>query len=228
MAGRARTIAVMQPYFFPYAGYFRLMAVADHFVVFDCVQFPRRGWVHRCRVPSPAGGEEWLTLPLEPCPRDTGIKDLRFAAGAGSALADRLKRFPWLASGKGAAADALRQHLASPLDDVTSFLLDGLKLVSAALGVSPEITRSSDLGLAPELRGQERVIAAARAVGGTRYVNAPGGRQLYDSRAFAEHGMELRFLSSYTGGYPHMLHALAHAAPDEIRADVLAQCELVP
>jgi hypothetical protein len=59
-------------------------------------------------------------------------------------------------------------------------------------------------------------------------VNAPGGRQLYDSRVFAEHGMELRFLTSYTGGYPHMLHALAHAAPDEIRADVLAHCELVP
>ena len=45
---------------------------------------------------------------------------------------------------------------------------------------------------------------------------------------FRGHGMELRFLSSYTGAYPHMLHALAHAAPDEIRADVLAQCELVP
>jgi hypothetical protein len=38
----------------------------------------------------------------------------------------------------------------------------------------------------------------------------------------------VRFLSSYTGVYPHMLHALAHTAPDEIRADVLAQCELLP
>ena len=154
MARRAKTVAVMQPYFFPYAGYFRLMAVADHFVVFDCVQFPRRGWVHRCRVPSPAGGEEWLASPRALPARDTRIMDLRFAADAGAALAARSKRYPWLASGKGAAADALRQHLASPLDDVTSFLLDGLKLVSAALGVSPEITRSSALGLAPELRGQ--------------------------------------------------------------------------
>jgi hypothetical protein len=47
-------IAVMQPYFFPYAGYFRLLQAADHFVLLDCVQFPRRGRVHRTQVPGPA------------------------------------------------------------------------------------------------------------------------------------------------------------------------------
>lgn len=228
MAARARTVAVMQPYFFPYAGYFRLMAVADHFVVFDCVQFPRRGWVHRCRVPSPAGAEEWLTLPLAPCPRDTRILDLRFSSEAATTLAARLQRFPWLWSGRGGAAHVLREHLAGPLGDATDFLIDGLTLVSRALGFTPEVTRSSSLGLDPELRGEQRVIAAARAVGATRYVNAPGGRQLYDARNFAEHGIELRFFSSYTGPYRHMLHALALVDPREIRADVLAQCELSP
>jgi hypothetical protein len=44
------TIAVMQPYFIPYAGYFRLFAASDLFVIYDCVQFPRRGWVQRNRL----------------------------------------------------------------------------------------------------------------------------------------------------------------------------------
>ena len=58
------TIAVMQPYFVPHAGYFRLFAASDLFVVFDCVQFPRRGWVHRNRLPDAQGRARWLTLPL--------------------------------------------------------------------------------------------------------------------------------------------------------------------
>ena len=59
------TFAVMQPYFFPYAGYFRLFAASDLFVIYDCVQFPRRGWVHRNLLPDASGSERWLTLPLE-------------------------------------------------------------------------------------------------------------------------------------------------------------------
>ena len=42
-----KRIAVMQPYFFPYLGYFRLFSQADEFVIYDCVQMPRRGRVHR-------------------------------------------------------------------------------------------------------------------------------------------------------------------------------------
>ena len=58
------TIAVMQPYFVPYAGYFRLFAATDLFVIYDCVQFPRRGWVHRNQLPGANGQPNWLTLPF--------------------------------------------------------------------------------------------------------------------------------------------------------------------
>ena len=57
-------VAVMQPYFYPYMGYFQLLAAVDLFVVFDSVQFPRRGRVHRCEVPDGLSGARWLTLPL--------------------------------------------------------------------------------------------------------------------------------------------------------------------
>jgi WbqC-like protein len=194
----------------------------------QAVRAPRRGWVHRCLVPSPAGADEWLTLPIATCPRETTIKDLRFAGDARASLDARLARYPWIASGQGKAAETVRAHLASPLEDVTTFLIAGLKLVCNVLGFSPTVTRSSSFGLDPLLRGEQRVIAAARAVGATRYVNAPGGRQLYDDRRFAEHGIELLFLSNYGGTHRHMLHALAHSDPGAIRADVLDHCELSP
>ena len=64
------SVAVMQPYFFPYGGYFGLFAAAETFIVYDDVQFARRGRVHRCEAPGPAGGIEWLTLPLARQSRD--------------------------------------------------------------------------------------------------------------------------------------------------------------
>src|SRR5260370_23913658 len=68
----------MQPYFTPYGGYFRLFAASDLFVIYDCVQFPQRGWVHRNRLVDRAGKERWLTLPLAKAPQSVLIADLRF------------------------------------------------------------------------------------------------------------------------------------------------------
>jgi hypothetical protein len=73
-----KSIAVMQPYFFPYAGYFQLFHKTDTFVILDCVQFPRRGWVHRNQFTKLDGSVDWLTLPIRKCPQETLIKDLEF------------------------------------------------------------------------------------------------------------------------------------------------------
>src|SRR6202011_2722341 len=81
------TVAVMQPYFVPYAGYFRLFTAADIFVAFDCVQFPRRGWVHRNRLALTPGNSDWLTLPIQKSDRDTRIDELVFAPDARARLA---------------------------------------------------------------------------------------------------------------------------------------------
>jgi hypothetical protein len=105
----------MQPYFFPYAGYFRLLAQAEVFVLFDCVQHRARGRVHRTEVPAPAGGLEWLTLPLASAARETRIQDLRFADRADALWAERLARHAGWAKARGEAAEAVRAFLQRPL-----------------------------------------------------------------------------------------------------------------
>ena len=72
-----RTIAVCQPYWAPYAGYFRLFVASDLFVVFDDVQFPRRGWVHRYKDKD----GRWVSLPVAKAPRDTRICDMKLRDG---------------------------------------------------------------------------------------------------------------------------------------------------
>ncbi|WP_444430711.1 WbqC family protein [Rhodobacter capsulatus] len=85
------TVAVMQPYFFPYGGYYRLLAAADVFVILDCVQFPRRGRVHRSSLP---GAGRWITLPLEPAPRDSLISAMRLAPDAAGRLWPQCRKLP--------------------------------------------------------------------------------------------------------------------------------------
>src|SRR2546430_1375246 len=160
-----KCVAVMQPYFFPYAGYFRLLDIVDHFVVFDCVQFPRRGRVHRTQVPGSAGSAEWLTLPLASMPREGLIRDLAFAPDARARFDDRLSRHAWLTTAEGAIAERLRAHLHGRLAAVIAYLLAGPPPGADSLGLPPAFPRSSDLAPPPPLPPHDRAVAALTAVG---------------------------------------------------------------
>lgn len=203
-----KTVAIMQPYFFPYAGYFRLFSEADVFVIYDCVQFPRMGRVHRTQVPGPSGEVEWLTLPLARQVLKTTIRDRLFLSNARAEFDRRLARFPWIRHAKGEIAERIREYLYEPLGLPIQYLESGLLLVADILGVRATTVRSSTLNIEPDLHGQDRVIAVTKAVGGTRYLNSPGGRDLYDEKAFAQRGLELSFLPPYEGPGLYMLHSL--------------------
>lgn len=198
--GASFTVAIMQPYFIPYAGYFRLFAASDLFVIYDCVQFPRRGWVHRNRLPDAAGVDRWLTLPLVKASRGVLIRDLRFADGACDTLARRMRALPLLTTAQDPEPEivaALRDVTGAPVD----YLERLLRLAAAHLGLKWTVLRSSSLRVPGSMHGQDRVIEIARRVGATCYVNAPNGRTLYDPRAFADAGLDLRFLSDFPGPF---------------------------
>ena len=87
-------IAIMQPYFLPYAGYFRLFSIADLVVILDCVQFTRRGFIHRNTLPNITNQATFLTLPIKKSSQQTLIKDLTFAENAQQEMYVRLRKFP--------------------------------------------------------------------------------------------------------------------------------------
>ena len=193
------TVAVMQPYFMPYAGYFRLFAAADVFVLFYSDQYPRRGWEQRNRFATAAGHLDWLTLPLLKCPRETRIDELAFAPDAGLRLGDMLHRFPGLDAARRRGSALLDLVMSTDSNRIADYLRGQLKELTSMLGLSRPVVRSSELGIDPQLHGQARVIEIARALGARRYVNSPGGRALYDAAAFAEQGILLQFLAPFAG-----------------------------
>ena len=211
----------MQPYFIPYAGYFRLFAASDLFVIYDCVQFPRRGWVHRNKMRGADGRECWLTLPLAKLPRDVRIRDLSFSADAAAILQERMRRIPLLAAPRHPEPEileSLKRVIGTPVDYLERLLHE----IVSGLGLGWHTIRSSSLDVPDSLHGQDRIIEIARRVGATRYVNAPGGRTLYEPERFAAAGVELRFLDPYPGPSSSILQRILEEDQQALSDDILA------
>lgn len=211
----------MQPYFLPYAGYFRLMAGVDVFVLFDDVQFPRRGWVHRNRLRRDDGRLGWLTLPLAYSPLQTRISELAFHADGQAQWEKRMDVFPLLRRPRGVVADVVERMRVLP--DCPQTLLDEtLRGIAGVLGLTTPVLRSRDLGLDAGWTGVDRIIALCRAVGATGYLNAPGGRALYTAETFRHHGIRLGFLPDYEGDASSILQRLHDEDGDSLRHEVFA------
>ena len=198
-------VAIMQPYFFPYTGYFQLFAAVDIFVVLDCVQFPRRGYVHRNRINDSQGAQQWLTLPLLKADRDTTrICDLQFAPLARGSMLGQFRRFPCLTKLDQTAPDLSRSILDFERTPV-AYLVENLQNITRLLGLDRSMVLSSSLNIPPDLKAQARIIEIARRVGARHYVNASGGRDIYEAEAFADAGLTLNFLSHYQGSFKSIL-----------------------
>ncbi|WP_109047082.1 WbqC family protein [Azospirillum sp. TSA6c] len=208
------TVAIMQPYFLPYAGYFRLMAAADLFVIYDCVQFPRRGWVHRNRLQNAAGELDWLTLPLHHPPWQARIDTIRLAKDAPERLTTAIRRFPCLSTPLGQKLVAnlvLFGSEGAPL--LRDYLDRQLRGIADLLGLSTPFLCSSTLGLESNLQAQDRILNICQRLGATRYINAPGGVDLYDVAAFNERGIELVVLPPWHGAFDSVLQRILEDGP---------------
>ncbi len=193
-------VSIMQPYLFPYVGYFQLIAQSDIFVFHDDVQFIKGGWINRNRILSSTGGETWITMPVIAASHDLAIIERFYAPGR----RDRFRLLRQLESHYAGAPNIreivpfVREILEFDETNVADFNIRLLETVSRRLGLEVIFLRSSRLQKTPGLSGQTRVIDLCRRLGASQYVNPIGGSHLYDAAAFAEHGIELRFLETAT------------------------------
>lgn len=192
----------MQPYFFPYIGYFQLIASADLFIVYDNIQYTKKGWINRNRILT-AHGEAMISLPLK---RDSDYLDVRDRELAGDFRRDKLLN-QIRSAYRGAphfvvTMELVERVVAHDTQSLFDFLHNSIVLTCRQLGIETPIEVSSHIPVDHSLKGQEKVLAICSAVGADAYVNAIGGRELYARNAFAEAGIELSFLQSRLQEYP--------------------------
>jgi hypothetical protein len=194
--------AIMQPYFFPYLGYFQLMAAVDVFVVHDDAQFIKGGWVNRNRILG-ADGPRWIVLPLEADNHTLGINRRRVVPGrtAFSKIVRQVEAAYRRAPYFDAVFPIVQAILSFDEHNLAAFNLNLLRTVAGRLGISSHILVSSELHKDDTLRGEERVIEICLNLGADRYINPIGGLELYQRPAFAARGIELALLRSTPRAY---------------------------
>jgi len=212
-------VAIMQPYFFPYAGYFRLFSMADLFVVYDCVQFPRTGWVHRNRVCFDSN-LKWVTLPIKKSPQETKICDLVFREDK-DIWFESLKGNLQLIKNDNAELNHFDWNILHPKGTVVNYLVNTMTWCCEVLNISPKIILSSSLNIDTGLTSQDRIVQICRSVGAKQYINLPGGVSLYESEVFKSAGIDLAFLPSYEGGFESILGRLLKEPSSVIRSEVV-------
>lgn len=186
-------VAIMQPYFFPYAGYFQLMSSVDLFIYFDDVQFVRRSWMTRNKISSPHGdGQIYVNVPVCKSERSAKINEISIF---GDWVERHLKTFEHV-YGKRVCGHNFYNFYSSLRDHVSlvSMLVDSLGWVKNYLNIRCDSVLSSDLGC--DGRGQDRIINLCKKVGADEYLNLPGGVDLYDKNVFLESGLKLSFIDT--------------------------------
>lgn len=196
-------IGIMQPYFFPYIGYFQLINMVDKYVVFDTAYFANNKWGFRNRIliNGAPGFFRVSTLKASQNKRFNEIivsGDIEAKKKNIHALECAYKKAPHFPE----VMPVLEQFLLADYDNLSEYNVASNRLICDFLGIKTEILLFSELGCDKDLKRQYRIFDVCRVLGGNEYINAIGGTELYDFEEFRENGIELAFLKPDDIMYP--------------------------
>lgn len=231
------TVAIMQPYFFPYLGYWQMFSAVDKFVLLDDVNFIMRGYINRNSILA-NGTAHLFTIPLEKPSRNKLINEMRlsFDDNARNCFLKMLT----CAYGKApyySEIFPIMEKVATNREiNLVLFLKRSFELVKEYLGLSTEILVSSEIKKDASLKAQDRILAINKALGSTHYINAIGGQALYNRDDFEREGVRLNFIEMLPCVYKQfqnefvpnlsMIDVLMFNSKSEIRG-LLAQYRLI-
>ncbi len=196
-------VAIMQPYFLPYIGYWQLFAAVDKFIVLDDVAFIPRGWIHRNRI-LVNGAPYLFTLPVSGSSQNRLVCEIERADTENW----RHKFLSTLRQNYGQAPHfKMTMALLEPIfvnseRNLSRFVVDSLRTVAGYLGITTELVVASSNYDKHRLNGQERIIDICKQEGASCYLNPPGGILLYERDRFAKDGIDLKFVRSSETSYP--------------------------
>lgn len=191
-------VAVMQPYFFPYLGYFSLIHSSEKFVFFDDVQFRKKSWMTRNRLLDISKSQPFYIRPeISYAPYQCNMMEVEL--NQSGRWQDKLlsqvefyKNFPNYSE--------IRELLIDILDTpkyLSDFNINSTIKICEYLGINSEFSRFSDYNFTfsfEELGKGDWGRETAHAIGGTDYINAPGGEEFIFKDKFEELSMSLGFI----------------------------------
>lgn len=204
-----RLVAIHQPNFFPWLGYFDKLARADVFVLLDDVQFPKKGgtWINRVRL-LVDGEPAWVTVPVDRSYHGVRqVREMRINEQTPwrRKLLATIQASYGRASHKDEVMPLLSELIGNPTDELAEYNRASIAALADALGLTTEMVHSSSLGVTG--RATERLIELVKAVGGRSYLSGGGARGYQEDERFAEAGIELVQRSFEPPTYPQLASA---------------------
>ena len=191
-------LAIMQPYLFPYIGYFQLINAVDQFVIYDNIKYTKKGWINRNRILC-HGKDEYISIPLK---KDSDYLNInqRFLSDSWhseklktlSKLKELYKKAPFFST----AFDTVDACINCEEQNLFSYIKYSLGKLCAYLSIKTPIVTSSSISINHELKAEEKVLAICNALHATTYINPIGGTELYNKEEFGRRGVELLFLKT--------------------------------
>jgi WbqC-like protein family len=197
-------LAIMQPYLFPYIGYFQLMNLADEFIIYDNIQFSKKGWINRNRILL-NGKDTYITFPLKKDSDYLNIKD-RYLADTWTSdrkkmlnkITEAYHKAPFFDT----AYPIIERSILFEENNLFRFIFNSLSVLKEWLFIKTPFVISSSIAIDHTLRSDQKVIEICKAREATEYINPIGGLDLYKKKTFNANGIDLHFLKTGNIIYP--------------------------
>jgi len=187
-------VAIMQPYLFPYIGYWQLLDAVDTFVIYDDVNFKKKSYINR-NLMLVNGVSYQFTLELVKASQNKLINEIEIGGNREKLLRTiemSYRKSPYFTS----VFPVLSESLGNSENNLARYIGDSLKSVSGYLDMDVTFIYSSDICKNTNLSGQDRIIEIIKKMDANNYVNAIGGRSLYDADTFEKENISLHFVLS--------------------------------
>lgn len=230
-------LAIMQPYFFPYIGYFQLINAVDKFVIYDDVNFINRGWINRNNFLI-NGKPSLITIPLINASQNKLINEIsilndqKLKEKILKTIEMNYKKSPFFK----ASYQIFSETLSLKVESISKINHYAILLICNYLGIKTEIIETSVVYNNKNLNGQDRILDICLKENAVQYINPIGGLDLYDKHLFDDKNVKLNFLKSKLISYDQMnetfqpwlsiLDVLMHNSPQQIQL-FLNEYELV-
>jgi hypothetical protein len=230
-------IAIMQPYLFPYIGYFQLIDAVDKFVIFDDVNYITKGWINRNRILL--NGKDFLfTISLKGASQNKLIRetDIDETDKWRNKLIKTFEAAYSKAPFYKEVSPMLNEILNNREDNLSTFILYSINRIASYLDIKTGIIPSSEPYGNQNLKGEDRIIDICLQEKAAEYVNPIGGMELYSRPKFQANDIQLFFLKTQLIEYKQfgkefvpwlsIIDLLMFCSPDEVK-NFLKKRELI-
>jgi len=190
-------IGIMQPYFFPYIGYWQLINAVKKYIIYDDVQYIKGGWINRNRIF--VGGEpKLINLLMNGASPNKLINEINTPDNI--VHKNKLLKTIRHSYSKSPYFNSIYPVIESIIlfkEEVLSlYLKNSIEIIANYLEMNTEFILSSDINKDNKLQGQDKILQICKILGATEYYNAIGGKGLYSVEDFKNNGIGLKFLQT--------------------------------